>query len=173
MLIGAAAFMIALSGLGGAQTPWHETTEPMTVGFTLIRADNSGYSDPSLGGLDSTLRSVLRFTGYRAVSSGFSRAQEGTTFDLTLGLNANKRTVRLFCTVEHVSYNGSPATAQLRIKLSPVDSVDPTHVLEPALLSAGLTIPEQQKVVVGSGDYEGGGLALVVTWRKGLPGQKP
>ncbi len=47
-------------------------SDTLNVGLTLIKADNSGRADPSLGGLDSTLRGVLRFTGYRGIAGGAS-----------------------------------------------------------------------------------------------------
>lgn len=170
-LITALALATALSGLAGAQNNPQPKGAPLVVSFILIKADNSGRTDPSLGGLDSTLRGVLRFTGYRGIAAGSSQAYDGRTFDLTFIINTNRRTVRVFCTVEHLSNDTNPATAQLRLRLAPVDSTDASRVLDPAILTTGLTIPEKQTVVVG-GDFEGGGLALAVSWKKGTFGQK-
>jgi hypothetical protein len=173
-LIAALSLGIATSAFGQV-TSTGRPSDTLVVSFALIRADNSGQSDPSLGGLDSTLRRVLRFTGYRGIGGAASLAFPGKTFDLTFvtakppidprSIPLSKR-VRVFCTVEHLTNDTSPATAQLRINLSSVDSAT-NRPAGPDIFSAGLTIPENHVVVVGSGAYGDDALVLTVRWRKG------
>jgi hypothetical protein len=173
-LIAVLSLGIAASAFGQAPSAGR-SSDTVVVSFVLVRADNSGRSDPSLGGLDSTLRHVLRFTGYHGVGAASSIAFPGRTFDATFvtakgpidyrNIPFSKR-VRVFCTVEHLNNDTSPATAQLRITLSPVDSAT-NRPTGPDIFSAGLTIPENHVVVVGSGAYDDEALALTVQWRKG------
>ena len=178
-----AALSLSAATSGFAQTPNPRPSDTLNVGLVLIRADNSGRSDPSLGGLDSTLRGVLRFTGYRGVGAGGSIAFPGKTFDLTFIAPDNKqptdpdhiafsKRLRVFCTVEQVNNDTSPATAQLRVTLSRVDSAT-NRPVGPDILSAGLTVPEDHVVVIGAGTYGETALALTVRWRKGPFGKKP
>jgi hypothetical protein len=175
-LIAALSLGIAASAFG--QTPSAgRAPDTLVASFVLIRADNSGQTDPSLGGLDSTLRGVLRFTGYRGLAGASSLAYPGKTFDLTFIAPDNRQPIdpqniafskrlRLFCTVEQLNNDTNPATAQLRVTLSRVDSAT-NRPTGPSILSAGLTIPENHVVVVGSGAYGETALALTVRWRKG------
>lgn len=141
-------------------------SDTLNVGLTLIKADNSGRTDPSLGGLDSTLRGVLRFTGYRGIAGGASLAFPGKTFDITFK-GTDSLYLRVFCTVERLNTDVSPATAQLRVRLARVDTSNTTRTTGPDILTTVLTIPEDHVVVVGSGAYAESALALTVRWRKG------
>jgi hypothetical protein len=175
-LITALSLSIATSAFGQNANP-ARPSDTLNVGFVLIRADNSGRTDPSLGGLDSTLRGVLRFTGYRGVGAAASLAFPGRTFDMTFIAPDNTRPIdpqhiafskrlRVFCTVEQVNKDTSPATARLHVTLSRVDSAT-NKPIGPEIIVAGLTIPEDHVVVIGAGAYAETALALTVRWRKG------
>ena len=49
----------------------------VTLNFQLIAADNSTTRDPNVAALDSLLRNVLRFTGYRLLLTTVANASEG------------------------------------------------------------------------------------------------
>jgi len=178
-----AALSLSAAASAFAQTPGAaRASDTLNVSLVLIRADNSGRSDPSLGGLDSTLRGVLRFTGYKGVGAGASLAFPGRTFDLTFIAPDNKqpadpqhiaftKRLRVFCTLEQVHNDTSPATAELRVTLSRVDSAT-NRPVGADILSAGLTIPEDHVVVIGGGAYEETTLALTVRWKKGAFSKK-
>jgi hypothetical protein len=161
-----AVLSLALGASAYGQTPNNaRMRDTLNVGVILIAVDNSGRTDPSLGGLDSTLRGVLRFTGYRGLGGGGSLAFPGKTFDLTF-FAPDKQRVRVFCTVEQLNKDTNPATAQLRVTLSRVDSAT-NRPAGPNIFAAGVTIPEDHTVVIGSGMYGETGLAIAVRWRTG------
>jgi hypothetical protein len=175
-LIAALSLGIAASAFGQAPSGTRPS-DTLNVSIVLIRADNSGRTDPALGGLDSTLRGVLRFTGYRGVGFGSSLAYQGKTFDVTFIAPDNQqptdpqhiafsKRLRVFCKVERLNNDTNPTTAQLRVTLSRVDSAT-NRPVGPDIIAAGVTIPEDHVVVIGGGTYGETALALTVRWRKG------
>jgi hypothetical protein len=161
-----AVLSLGIATAASGQTPSAvRAPDTLVVSFVLIQADNSGQTDKSLGGLDSTLRGVLRYTGYRGLGAGSSLAFPGKTFDLTF-IAPDKQRVRAFCTIDRLDGDTSPATAQMHVTLSRVDSAT-NRPTDPGIISAGLTIPENHVVVIGSGAYGETALALTVRWRKG------
>lgn len=146
--------------------------ESVSVGFIIIRADTSGRTDPSLAGLDLTLRSVLRFTGYQAVSRPAVQVLEG---EMSMqSFVVGQQPLRVVCTVERVNSDANPATAQLRVSLSRSDTSTARRATPPDLniVSTSLTIPEGHTVVVGSGSDGASSLILAVQWKKGQIGKK-
>ena len=49
----------------------------VTLNFQLIAAENSNTRDPGVAGLDSLLRGVLKYTGYRLLTTSVASASEG------------------------------------------------------------------------------------------------
>jgi hypothetical protein len=146
--------------------------ESVSVGFVIIRADTSGRTDPSLAGLDLTLRNVLRFTGYQAVSRPAVQVLEGAM--AVQSFVVDKQPLRVMCSVERVNNDTNPATAELHISLSRSDTSGARRAVPPELniLSTSLTIPEGHTVVVGSGSDGATSLILAVQWKKGPIGKK-
>jgi hypothetical protein len=180
LLIVAAALSMATTTLAqapraaqpSARDALGHDADTLRVSVGLIRADNKGPSDRTLGGLDSTLRGVLRFSAYHGIAFGASLAYPGKTFDVTWFVDPNHQKMRAFCTVEHLNNDTNPATAQLRLRLAKVDSAN-TAPETGNVIVADVTIPEDHVVVVGSGAYGESALALTVRWRKGPFPKKP
>ena len=56
----------------------------VTLNFQLIAAENSNTRDPGVAGLDSLLRGVLKYTGYRLLTTSVATASEGGNVTQTL-----------------------------------------------------------------------------------------
>ena len=123
---------------------------PAAIAFTfqLIVADNSGLRSPEVASLDSLLRSVLKYTGYKLIGVGVARTGENTTASESITGDGQKFTV-LFKT-EDVRMSGADASIKLSLSLSRKwipNSNDPSEDL---LLTTGVTVPIGQTVVIGS-----------------------
>ena len=56
----------------------------VTLTFQLISAENGTVRDPAVAGLDSLLRGVLKFSGYRLLSSSIANASDRGIVSQTL-----------------------------------------------------------------------------------------
>jgi hypothetical protein len=144
----------------------------ITLNFQLIAAENSDTRDPNVAGLDSLLRNVLRFRGYRLLSTAVANASEGGTVGQTL--SADGEPLSLSVDVSDVRVDGGAASVQLavdlRSRLKPLGAgrgVGSTHTM-----STRVTVPVGQTVVLGSTFAEDGQKALILTVRPQMASTK-
>ena len=122
-----------------------------TVAFTfqLIIADNSGKRDPDISSLDTVLRSVLKYTGYRLVGVGVMRSGESSFAKETITADDQKFTVVM--SIADIRTSGTEASVKLNVSLRRDRGmmVNGDPVLD-EMLSTGVTVPIGQTVVLGS-----------------------
>jgi hypothetical protein len=117
----------------------------VTLNFQLVTADYSNYRDPAVAGLDSVLRSVLRFSGYRLTSTAVVNVSEHQMASQTL--SAGGHDYRLSCEITDISGEGPDATVQLQVDLRRLGVGTP---VDPVVLSTGVTTPIGHTVVLGT-----------------------
>jgi hypothetical protein len=123
--------------------------EVLVLRFQLIAALDTAppRADPSIATIDSVLRRLFRFGGYRLLAEGTTTAEERNEFSLTMV--ANERQFSLAGFVEAVETTAGRSTAGLTITLSDNGWLQggshPTR-----LFSTGLTMPLGQTLVLGS-----------------------
>jgi len=138
----------------------------VTLHFQLIAAENSATRDPSVASLDSLLRGVLKFTGYRLLSSSFANASEGGTVSQTL--NADGEPLNLMVQLTDLRSDATAASVHMTVSLTkPLVSTGRT-VMSPTVLSTGVTVPIGQTVVLGTSTTDAGQRALILTVRPQL-----
>lgn len=122
----------------------------MSLNFQLIAADYTNNRDASLAGLDSVLRSVLKFTGYHLMRTAVVNVSEGST--ASQNFSADGQDYRLWYDVTEVSGTGADATVHLKVNLQRIGitMTAGTRLVDPQLLSTGVTIPIGHTVVIGS-----------------------
>jgi len=145
--------------------------EPATVtlSFALVAAENTNRRDPSLTGLDSLLRGVLKFSGYRLLSTSVANASERGY--VVQKLTADGDPYTLDVEVEDLRVDGGDASVHLRVSLArdvvpmrgQTQGRPPTNVL-----STGVTVPLGQTVVLGTSALGNGQRALILTVRPQL-----
>ncbi|MES2178459.1 MAG: hypothetical protein V4550_11425 [Gemmatimonadota bacterium] len=124
-----------------------------TVGFTfqLIAADKSNSRSPEIASLDSLLRSVLKYTGYKLI--GTSVLTSGAMHHASETVSADGQKFTLNIEVEDVRTNGADASVKLKVSLDrnwvPGTPGAGGRIVE-SLLSTGLTVPIGQTVVLGT-----------------------
>jgi len=124
----------------------------LTLNFQLIAAVDTPTRDPAVAGLDSVLRGVLKFAGYRLLSTAVARVSEGSSASQTLAGDADMN-YALSYTVTRVEGAGSNATVHLTVVLvrrAADGRPGPSGRLEEELFSTGVTIPLGNTVVLGS-----------------------
>jgi len=143
----------------------------VTLNFQLIAAENSNTRDPSVASLDTLLRSVLKFTGYRLLTTSVAAATEGQ--NVTQSLSADGEALTLSVNIRELRTEGSDASVQLYVQLvrpgipaSPANSGmgrPPSEVF-----ATGVRVPIGQTVVLGTSAVEGGQRAMILTVRPQL-----
>jgi hypothetical protein len=125
---------------------------PVTVSlnFQLIAADYTNNRDPALAGLDSVLRSVLKFSGYHLMRVAVVNVSEGSSASQTLSADGND--YRLSYDVTNVTGTGADATIHIQVDLQRigVSTNAGVRTVDPQLLATGVTIPIGHTVVLGS-----------------------
>ncbi len=123
----------------------------LTLNFQLIAADTAKTRDPAVAGLDSLLRGVLKFSGYRLLTAAVATVSEGSEATQTLSTGGD-RDFRLSCTVTDVTGDGADAVVHLVVELRRVgvESNGGVTMPDPLLFSTGVTIPIGNTVVLGS-----------------------
>lgn len=138
----------------------------ITLNFQLISADHSATRDASAAGLDSLLRGVLKYSGYHLLGTTMAPAADGAR--ITQTLNAGEP-LSLAVDVSDIRVEGNDASVHLNVSLSramPSYATGPNRVLlNPTLLSTGVTVPIGQTVVLGTSATESGQRALILTVR--------
>jgi hypothetical protein len=121
----------------------------LTLNFQLVSAVSTPTRDPAVAGLDSVLRGVLKFAGYRLLSTAVASVTEGSSASQTMAGDGDREYL-LEYTVTSVEGTGADATVHLTVELSHRVTQN-TNVLPPdRLLYTGVTIPVGNTVVLGS-----------------------
>ena len=147
--------------------------DPATIvlNFQLIAAENTNTRDPAVASLDTLLRSVLKFTGYRLLTTSVAAATEGQS--VTQTLSADGDPLSLSVMIRELRTEGSDASVQLYVQLhrqSIPASAQNNGVGRPMseLFSTGVRVPIGQTVVLGTSAAEGGQRAMILTVRPQL-----
>jgi hypothetical protein len=137
----------------------------VTLNFQLIAAENTNTRDPGVAGLDSLLRGVLKYTGYRLLTTSVASASEGGT--VTQTLSADGETFSLQVYVTDLRVDGTEASVHLNVNL--MRNGVPSRGQAPSqVLSTGVTVPVGQTVVLGTSATDIGQRALILTVRPQL-----
>jgi hypothetical protein len=119
----------------------------VTLNFQLVAAENSNTRDPGVAGLDSLLRGVLKYTGYRLLTTSVASASENGTVTQTLSADGATFTLQVY--VSDIRVDGSDASVHLSVNLTrngiPSRGTGPNQVL-----TTGVTVPFGQTVVLGT-----------------------
>jgi type II secretory pathway component GspD/PulD (secretin) len=136
----------------------------VTLNFQLISAEHSTMRDAALAGLDSVLRGVLKFPGYRLLSTSVASAGENVRLSQTL--SAEGQSLNLSVGVGDIRIEDTGATVELTVGLyRSVVSTNASRVASPELLSTQVTVPIGQTIVLGSSTTDNGQRALILTVR--------
>jgi hypothetical protein len=135
----------------------------VTLYFQLIAAESTTVRDPALVGLDSLLRGVLRFSGYRLLATSIAAASGHEI--VTQSLSADGDPLTLAVDVSDLRVEGNEASVHLNVDLRR----QPTPTVHaPTVLSTGVTVPIGQTVVLGASTTKGTKSALILTVRPQL-----
>ena len=149
--------------------------DPATVvlNFQLVSAEQTATRDPAVAGIDSLLRGVLKYSGYRLLGSAV--ATTGENHIVTQTIAGDSETLSLEVEVRDVRTEGNDATVNLHVSLIrpavPAASTANASVggRGPVdLLSTGVTVPIGQTVLLGTSASENGQKALILTVRPQL-----
>ncbi len=145
--------------------------EPTAVllNFQLVAAEPTNTRDPAVAGIDSLLRGVLKFSGYRLL--GTAVATTGENHMTTQTIAADNETLSLSVEVRDVRVEGNIASVNLHVLLErPAVPATTTAYGRPGvdLLSTGVTVPMGQTVLLGTSAGENGQRALILTVRPQL-----
>jgi hypothetical protein len=145
--------------------------EPASVvlNFQLVAAEPTNTRDPAVAGIDSLLRGVLKFSGYRLL--GTAVATTGENHILTQTIAGDSETLSLSVAVNDVRVEGNDASVNLRVSLErPAVQATTTTYGRPRadLFSTGVTVPMGQTVLLGTSASENGQRALILTVRPQL-----
>jgi hypothetical protein len=141
----------------------------VTLNFQLVAAENGPTRDPSVAALDSLLRSVLKFSGYRLLSTSVATASENGRISQTLSAGGEPLTLEVYLT--DLRIEGNDASVHLNVSLGKpaIPATAQTAGQVPSqILSTGVTVPIGQTVVLGTSASDGGQRALILTVRPQL-----
>jgi hypothetical protein len=141
--------------------------DPATVSlnFQLIAAENTNKREPGLAVLDSLLRGVLKYSGYRLLTTSVASASEDGVVTQTLAAEGDTYTLEVG--VHDLRIDGNDASVHINVRL--FRAFNPTKG-QPGLqvLSTGVTVPIGQTIVLGTSAIDvrrsstGGGDPLLV-----------
>jgi hypothetical protein len=156
----------------------------VTLNFQLIAADNSSTRDPAVAGLDSLLRGVLKYSGYRLLRTTVANASEGGNVTQSLAADQDSFTLRVYVAeirtdgsqpiivVDGVRQRGegsSDASVRLTVALEKdmfvTTPVGKSQVAGKELLSTGVSVPIGHTVVLGAASGGSPDRALILTVR--------
>jgi hypothetical protein len=145
----------------------------VTLNFQLIAAEEVGPRDPAIAGLDSLLRGVLKYSGYRLLRTTVANATEHSGVSQSLAADQEMLTLKAF--VEEIRTDGSDGSVRLTVSLDR-DAVPATPtkpgVMGKELLSTGVSVPIGHTVVLGAAAADGGNRAFILTVRPQLVNEK-
>jgi hypothetical protein len=135
----------------------------VTLNFQLIAAENTNTRDPGVAALDSLLRGVLRYSGYRLLTTSVATASENGY--VSQSLSAEGEALNLSVAVSDLRVEGNEASVHLSVSLARTAALNKPAL---GLLSTGVTVPIGQTVVLGTSATDGGQRALILTVRPQL-----
>lgn len=145
----------------------------VTLNFQLIAAENSNTRDPAVAGLDSLLRGVLKFSGYRLLTTSVASASENGYVSQVLSADGDNFTLAM--NVSDLRVEGNDASVHLTVSLSR-NAVPSRGLPMTPVLSTGVTVPIGQTVVLGTSGIDNGQpmpqRALILTVRPQLASAK-
>jgi hypothetical protein len=123
----------------------------VTLRFQLVAADNGGSRDPSVAGLDSLLRGVLKYSGYRLLTTAVVNITERSSAQQTL--SAGGELYKLYVDVSEMASDNSGSSIKMHVSLTRTGAIEVNGVksVDPTVLSTGVTIPIGNTVVLGTG----------------------
>ena len=130
----------------------------LTLSFQLIGADETNTRDASLVGLDSLLRGVLKFSGYKLLSTAVANVGERSY--ATQRLAGDQEDYQLTVELTDVRTEGAEASAHLKVTLATLSRT------ASALFETGVTVPMGNTVVLGTAASHGTEKALILTVRR-------
>jgi hypothetical protein len=142
---------------------------PVLLNFQLVAAEPTNTRDPAVAAIDSLLRGVLKFSGYRLL--GTAVATTGENHIVTQTIAGDSETLSLAVEVRDVRVEGNNASVNLHVVLErPAVPATTTAYGRPGinLLSTGVTVPMGQTVLLGTSAGENGQRALILTVRPQL-----
>jgi hypothetical protein len=141
----------------------------VTLYFQLVAAESTTVRDPAVAGLDSLLRGVLRFSGYRLLSTSVATASGHEL--ISQSLSADGEPLTLSVDVSDLRVDGNEASVHLNVDLRrPATIVTTTGTGHAGtVLATGVTVPIGQTVVLGaSATTTSSKRALILTVRPQL-----
>jgi len=138
--------------------------------FRLIAAEDSVVHDPAIADVDSALRGLFRFRGYRLLAEGAVAAGEGSpTFDLTMNAASEPPGLGQFQVTGQVGGlvdDRAGRTVDLRVSLAGPRVKDGVGgAMVTTQFSTGLTVPIGQTVVLGSAAASGKATTVILAVR--------
>ena len=137
----------------------------VTLSFQLVAAENTTTRDPAVASLDSLLRGVLKFSGYRLLGTSVATASENGRIAQTLSADGDALTLNV--EVSDLRIEGNNASVRLDVDLWRAPN-QAKGQLGGKVLATGVTVPIGQTVVLGTSATEGGQRALILTVRPQL-----
>jgi hypothetical protein len=145
----------------------------VTLNFQLVAAENTNTRDPAVAGLDSLLRGVLKFSGYRLLTTSVASASENGYVSQALSADGDNFTLAV--SVSDLRVDGTDASVHLSVNLARNASPSRGQAMAP-ILSTGVTVPIGQTVVLGTSAIDNGQAqsqrALILTVRPQLASAK-
>ncbi len=127
--------------------------------FQLIEADGASAPDPRIASLDSLLKGLFRYRGYRLLDEvPLTVADGGQT---STRVRADGRSLMIYVVLDRVRAGPQGGEADLRVHLADAPGA-------PAILSTSLTVPLGKTVVLGSSQLARDEGALIVAVRPEL-----
>jgi hypothetical protein len=156
------------SDMMGVLAQYDRERGSVTLYFQLIAAESSTVRDPAVAGLDSLLRGVLRYSGYRLLSTTVASASDAEL--VTQSLSADGEPLTLNVTVSDLRVDGNDASVHLAVDLRrpPMAMSNTGKPYSPTVLSTGVTVPIGQTVVLGAATTTSGRRALILAVRPQL-----
>lgn len=136
--------------------------------FQLISADDTPSRDPAVAAIDSTLRKLFRFAGYRLLAEGTAIASEHASFSLTLAAGEDR--FALGGLVQGVRAGAGRGSVHVAVSLTRAATAVQERMAGggEVLLSTGVTVPIGQTAVLGSAAPGGKIQALILVIRPEL-----
>lgn len=122
----------------------------VSLNFQLIAAENNGTRDPAVAGLDSLLRGVLKFSGYRLMGTSVVSASERE--QVSQNIPTDRGSYGLSVDVSDLRVSANDASVHLNVSLwrSVAAAQSGRAPSNPRILMTGVTVPIGQTVVLGT-----------------------
>ncbi len=138
--------------------------------FQLVETSDATLRDPAIASVETVLRELFKFPGYRLAGQTTSMVGSGESF--STALSVGPRRFRISGSVSRVT-PGTAGSLRLSVELAEADSVPVVSGAEVArsmlgegrVLSTGLTVPLDQTIVLGSGTPVSNGRVLILVVR--------